>query len=528
MKEITKLELLLKEGKITRRDFLARVSAMGLMAAVSPALFTKPALASTPKKGGRLRIGCYAGQTTDNLDPALLNNIFTILLTLGHLRNCLVEFDHKSNPIPELAEGWDTPDAKKYVFTLRKGVEFHNGKTMDAEDVVFSIKHHSGEKSKSAAKVFVEQIQEIKSDGKYTVAMTLKKANIDFPVLLADHHLQIIPNGTTNFDDGLGTGGYKLVSWEPGVRSHTKRNPNYWKEGRAHFDEVETTVIADANSRTNALITGLIDVDSRSDEKTVDMLQKKRGIQIVEKTGNKHYVFPMLTDVPPFDNNDVRLALKYAVDREQLLKLVLRGHGIVGNDHPIGPNQHFFAHELPQREYDPDKAKYYLKKANITDYTFELYSASGLYPGSLDDCLLYSEHAAKAGIKIKVVRVAADGYWTDIWMKKPWAGSFWQGRPSEDAMFSSGYAADAKWNESHWKHKRFNELLEEARAKTNETKRRELYVEMQKIVRDEGGTVIPLFANFIMAANDKLKFGNIATDREMDGMRLAERWWFES
>lgn len=93
-------------------------------------------------------------------------------------------------------------------------------------------------------------------------------------------------------------------------------------------------------------------------------------------------------------------------------------------------------------------------------------------------------------------------------------------------MFSMAYAANAKNNDSHWKHARFNKLLVEARAELDQAKRREMYVEMQGLVRDEGGVIIPMFANHVEAVGKKVKFKNIAGNWETDGLRCAERWWF--
>ena len=144
MSKLKELESLFTLGKITRREFIARVSALGLMAAVSPALMSTPAHAATPKKGGRFILGCSGSSTTDSMDPATLEDIFPQTLSTS-IRNRLVEIDYKSNPTPELAESWDSsPDAAVWTFKLRKGVEFHNGKTLDAQDVIESINHHRG------------------------------------------------------------------------------------------------------------------------------------------------------------------------------------------------------------------------------------------------------------------------------------------------------------------------------------------------------------------------------------------------
>ena len=528
MSRLTKLERLLTKGKITRREFITRVSALGLTAALTPALLTTPARASIPKKGGRFRMGMGGGAMSDSLDSATINEVIVYNLN-WQIRNNLVEIDYKGNPIPELAESWEsTPDAAKWIFKLRKGVQFHNGKTLDAEDVIYSINHHRGKDSKSAAKGVVEPIKDIKADGKHEVVFTLSGGNADFPFVLSDYHLTIVPAGTSGaeWEKGIGTGGYILQDFEPGVRSLTKNNPNYFKSGRAHFDEVEILNIADTNSRTSALKTKRIDYMQRAELKTVDLLRNAPDIQIIRTTGSWHYTMPMFTDVAPFDNNDVRLALKYAVDREQLLKIVLRGYGSVGNDHPIGPNQRFFASELPQRIYDPDKAKFHLKKAGIADYTFKLRVCQTL--AFIDIATIYKENAAEAGINIEIVKEPANGYYNEVWMKKPWTMTWWSGRPSEDWMFSLTYAADADWNDTHWKHKRFNELLLKARAELDKGKRRDMYVEMQGICSNEGGTVIPLFKDIVEAANTKVKYSNLASDTECDGGKNAERWWFEA
>jgi len=463
-----------------------------------------------------------------NLDPTTITDMMPAIMC-HQLRNCLSEVDHDNNLVPELAESWgSTPDARTWTFKLKKGIEFHNGKTMDAQDVIFSINYHRGKDSKSPVKSLVDPIKEIKANGKYTVVFTLAGGNADFPYIMSDFHLKIVPDGTTDYSKGIGTGPFILVDHEPGVRMLAKRNPNYFKEGLPYFNEVETLGINDVVARTNALRTGGIDIMNRPDRKTLHLLKNISGIQIMETFGTKHYTFPMLTDRNPYDNNNVRLALKYAIDREQILKNILHGYGTLGNDHPIGRANRYHADELPQREYDPEKAKFYFKKSGLTDHTFKLHTANAAFEGAVDTAILYSEHASKAGIKIQVVREPDDGFWSDVWMKKDWAQSFWFGRPTEDWMFTQVYSDGASWNESHFKHDRFNKLLIEARSELDHTKRREMYVEMQRIVSDEGGSVIPVFPSDLLAAKTKLKFKRVAANIEFDGLKAPERMWFES
>jgi peptide/nickel transport system substrate-binding protein len=525
--EWTRLESWLRDGKMSRRDFIKKTAALGVAATALPGLLSGEARAATPKKGGKFRLGVSLGDTSKSLDPATFTDDGDAIVNWC-LRNNLVEVDYQGNAQPELAESWEySKDLKTWVFNLRKGVEFHNGKTMDSADVVDSIRYHSGSDSKSASKAVLKSVKEIKPDGKDKVVFELDGGSADFPYILADLRLLILPAGTKEFNKGMGTGGYSLVSFEPGVKTVVKRFPNYFKKDRAHFDEVEILSIPDMSARMNALRSKQVDAINACDYKTIDLLGKMAGIQTIVTTGTRHYSYPMLTNTPPFDNNDVRLALKYAIDREQILKTVFRGYGKVGNDHPIGPAQRFFASELEQRMYDPDKARFHMKKAGLEGYKFNLISSVTVGDVSVDSALLYKEQAKKAGIDIEVTKVPGDGYWKEVWIKKPWTSGRWAGRATADWMFSSAYAAGTPWNETLWNNERFEKLLVAARAELDEKKRRDMYVEMQRIVRDEGGALIFIFASDLHAASDKIRYGNLAAHHQMDGDKCCERWWFE-
>jgi peptide/nickel transport system substrate-binding protein len=498
---------LFRQGRISRREFVGRAAALGVSAAVLTGMLSRVGFAGTPKRGGNLRVGIGNGSTSDSLDPATYSDSYMIGVGFA-IHNYLTEVSNTGELVPELAEGWEaSDDAVTWTFKLRKGVEFHNGKTVDADDVVASFNHHRGPDSKSAAKGVVDPIVDIKADGKDRVVFTLREGNADFSFIAGDYHIPVLPSkdGKVDWQSGTGAGAYMVENYEPGVRTTLKRNPNYWKANRAHFENGEILSIIDVAARTNALTTGEIDAMDRVDLKTVHLLERNKSVRVEETSGTQHYTFAMRTDTPPFDNNDVRLALKYAVNRQELLEKILRGRGVLGNDHPIGRANRYYASELPQREYDIDKAKFHLKKAGLSSLKVDLSAADAAFAGAVDAAVLYREHAAKAGIDITVVREPNDGYWSNVWMQKPWVAVYWSGRPTEDWMFSIAYAAGASWNDTFWNHERFNQLLKLARAELDEQKRREMYVEMQRLVRDEGGVVVPMFANFVFAMSTKVQ-----------------------
>ena len=527
MSKIKELENLYTQGKLSRRSFLAATTALGVTAAAVPGLGIAPARAA--KKGGRLRYGSAHGSTTDSLDPATYENGYTMAVNYS-IQNHMGEVDANGAIQPELAQSWEaSPDAKKWVFKLRKGVEFHNGKSLEAEDVLASVAHHRGKDTKSPAKSLLKQVKSIKADGKDTIVVELEAGNADFPYIMSDYHIAIKPSkdGKINPTDGIGTGGYVLEKFDPGVRTTFKRNPNYFKSDRANFDEVELISIIDVAARQNALTTGEVDAADRIDLKTVHLLKRKPGINVMETVGFKHYTFPMRTDTAPYDNNDIRLALKYLLKRDEMVKKVLRGHGVAGNDHPISPSNQYHAKDLAQRGYDPDKAKFHLKKAGASNLKVQLSAADAAYPGAVDAAVLYQASAAAAGVEIEVVREPNDGYWSNVWMKKAWGACYWGGRPTEDWMFTTAYAAGGSWNDTFWKHGRFNELLVAARAELDVDKRRTMYYEMQEIVSNDGGVVVPMFANYVFAASDKVaQPSKLAGNWDVDGMKFAERWWF--
>ena len=533
MKQLDYYQTQLTAGKMSRREFIGRAVALGVTASAATMLADKAAKAAGPKKGGTFRQGLTGGATSDNLDPATFLDSYMINVGFGQLRNCLTEIDSNNQLIGELAESWEAnAEGSTWTFKLRQGVEFHNGKTMDSTDVQASINHHLGEDSKSAAKGIIAAIQNVKTDGPNTVTFELSGGSADFPYLMSDYHLGICPakaDGSIDWESGVGTGGYVLENYEPGLRTNTKRNDNYWKEGAGYFDSIETLFIPDVTARTTALQTGALDGMQNIDLKTADLLKRRPGIEVLAFNGNQHITLPMLMDVAPFDNNDLRLALKYAIDRPEWQQKIFRGYASLGNDHPIGPANQFQATEaeLPQREYDADKAKFHLKKSGHDSIDLTIHLAATAFEGAVDAGALYSESAKKAGINLTVAREPDDGYWSNVWLVKPWVGSYWGGRPTEDWMFSQVYAAGADWNETRFNNARFEELLVKGRAELNQDVRREIYVEMQRIMHDEGGAVIPLFMPYTGAVTDKVGLPEqMASNWGFDGEKAGERWWF--
>ncbi len=511
-------------ARFSRRGLLRTGAAAGVLAA------TGFPLSAQPKRGGRLRMGLNGANTADSWDGRTHSDIFMVSSGQGAVFDTLTVVGADGTLEGELAESWDgSSDARTWTITLRKGVTFHNGKAFGADDVIASLKLHVGEGVKSAARSIVDSIAEMTKLTDHQVQFVLDEGNADFPYLLADYHLLIYPAGQIDeaIAKGIGTGLYRVVSFDPGVRFVGKRVDSHYKDGKfGWFDEIEIIAINDLTARMNALLSGQVDVINDPDFKTESLLDANPNTELFEVAGNQQYTFPMLRDVAPFDDNDVRMAFKHAVNRQEMVDKILHGHGRVGNDSPIGPANQYFHADMEQTAYDLDKAKFHLKQAGMKGLTVDLSVSDAAFTGAVDAVQLYQASAKAAGITINLVQEPADGYWSNVWQKKPWCACHWSGRATEDLMFSVADTRDAPWNDTHFHDDRFEKLLIEGRTTFDSDKRRQIYHEIQQMVHDQGGLVLPMFANFAGAKSSKVtNSGTIGNVYKVDNGRVAERWW---
>ena len=519
---------LIAPARISRRGFLQSTAATGVAAAgLSTGLMTGAAYAE-PKRGGHFRMGKGHGQTSDTLDPGTWTNGFVIPLGFG-IHGYMTQISTAGSVEPNVAESWEaSADASVWRFKLRSGLTFHDGRAVTPADVIASLNHHRGEESTSAAGPLVAQITDMSAEGD-TVVVTLTGGNADFPATLADYHLPVCPADGDGIDwkSGNGCGPYKLVEFDPGVIARLERNENDWTDERGFFDSIDMVVLIDPNARTSALVSGDVHAIDKVDPKTAALLGRQPGVTIERTDGTQHYTFAMSTNKDPFTDRNVRLALKHAINRQELVDKILFGYGTVGNDHPIGRGQKYFNTELAQTPYDPDKAKFYLREAGLDSLSVSLSAADAAFPGAVDAAVLFQNSAGAAGIDLDVVREPNDSYWSDVWMQKSFSAVYWGGRFTEDQMFATAYESGVAWNDSFWSNARFDELLVAARAELDEDKRRAMYYEMQEIVNQDGGVIVPMFASYIFATSDGVAHDEMmATNWDADGERWMERWWF--
>ncbi|MCB1461720.1 MAG: ABC transporter substrate-binding protein [Nitratireductor sp.] len=499
------LEFLSKQvafGRISRRNFLGRAAALGVTAVSANALLSSAVRAAGPMKGGTIKVGIEGGSTTDTMDPALsTNNTSTMLLRLWG--EPLVELGPNNSLEGRVAESWSgSADASVWTFKIRPDITFSNGKTVTAEDVKATMERHSGEDTKSGALGIMRSIKSMKAEGNDFI-VELADPNADLPYLMTDYHLIIQPNGGKDDPNAaIGTGPYVIKSSEPGVRFVAEKNPNHWDSSQGHVDTVEMIVINDDTARVAALQSGQVDMIDRVPPRTAKLVSRAPGITVYSKSGPGHYVFIMRCDAAPFDNSDLRMALKYGINRQEMVDKILFGYGSLGNDTPINASYPLFT-PVEQREYDPDKAAFHFKKSGHEGPVL-LRTSDNSFPGAPDASALFQQSLDKAGIALEIKREPNDGYWSEVWNKQPFCTSYWSGRPVQDQMFSTAYLSTADWNDTAFKNEQFDQLLVAARGELDDAKRKQMYTDMSEILRNDGGLICPMFNDFVDGVSDKV------------------------
>jgi peptide/nickel transport system substrate-binding protein len=511
----------------TRRDILALLMAGGMQAGLAGGLagVAVSAQAQTPRMGGRLRVAGATAAVTDTLDPAKQSNQ-TDYSRGNMLYNGLTSLDASLAPQPALAESFATKDAKTWVFTLRKGVSFHDGKPLTPADVVFSLMRHKDPATASKAKALADQIDSVQASGANEVTVVLSAPNADLPVILGTFHFHIVKDGTTDFNAGIGTGPYKLKEFRPGVRSLAVRNGNYWKPGKPYLDEIEFVGIGDETARVNALLSGGMDLVAAVNPRSVARVKGTPGYAIFTTQSGQYSDLVMRKDLGPGASPDFVLAMKYLFDREQMKKSIALDHAVIANDQPIDPTNRFYFAGLPKRAFDLDKAKFHLQKSGVTGKVPVVTSPAALY--SVETALVLQQTAQRIGLELDVKRMPADGYWSNHWLNSPVGFGNINPRPSADALLTQFFKSDAAWNESRWKNPKFDQLLLASRAETSFAKRKQMYADMQTMIHEEAGIGIPLFLASIDGHSSKLKGLAPIPLGGLMGYGFAEHVWLDA
>jgi peptide/nickel transport system substrate-binding protein len=482
-------------------------------ACVAAIAFTGAAMAEP--KGTFRQAHEYGFGDQSSLDPISKGRVFQIT---EKLMSRLVRPDMEGKPSADLAVGWEAnADATEWTLMLREGVKFHDGSDFDAADVVYSLNRVLDPAMESPARSAVKMITGVEAVDSMTVKLTLDTPFADMPLQLMDYRLRMIPEGSgdTIATTGIGTGPFKLEKFDPAGTTVVVANMDYYA-GAPGVERMEIIGIPDAQARLQALLGGQIDMESGITPQQRVMFDSSDKYQMQEvPTGNwRGIVFR--TDVAPFSDVRVRKAMRMAADRDALLALVEGGNGKTACDTPVGPTDQYRADlTCPQ---DIAGAKALLADAGFPDgidIDIHVATLEATWPALVE---AYQAQAAEAGIRVNIVQVPTDGFWSEVWMKKDVVTTRWNERPADQALHEI-YLSTAKWNESYYKDEGFDAMLASARRELDFDKRKALYVGAQEHLLETAGTLIPYHVTKLV--------GTTARVHNLDPVENMSIRWFK-
>ncbi|HEY2078440.1 MAG TPA: ABC transporter substrate-binding protein [Streptosporangiaceae bacterium] len=481
-------------------------SACGTSSSPGPTSATGGA-AGTPKRGGNFRLGVTGGGSKDIMDG---QNIITKpdqARLVSAFETLLLFNENYQLTNDGLAESVTQDSPTHYTIKLRKGIEFQNGKTMTADDVIYSFQRIGTKKFglTGYAATATMDIAGMKKLDQYTVGLPLLSADSTIPQTLASYTFCMVPVGYQGYPHPqIGTGAYKLKSFTPGQQSVHERNPNYWRTGEPYFDMVTIIDFSDSTAQVNALLGGQIDAMTDLPPSQVKVVQARGMGALVSKTGGWLPIC-MAIDLPPFDDVRVRQAMRLLVDRRGMLEQVASGYGFIGND-LYAPFDSGYDHTLPQRTQDIAGAKALLKAAGKSSLSVDLHTTDGA-AGMVETATVFANQASAAGVKINVIN--DPNFYGNQYLKLAFSIDFW-GTRSYLNQVQQGSLPNSPYNETHWPPKsgtgsNFESLYNQALATTDAATRIQIEHEMQQIEYNNGGYIIPFFGGLIdgYAANVK-------------------------
>ncbi|MYA85211.1 MAG: ABC transporter substrate-binding protein [Acidimicrobiaceae bacterium] len=449
---------------------------------------------AAPRPLKTLRYGYHAAATSaDTLDPAYRTSS-TDGLFQGLVSEQIVRLDENLTPTPHLAERWEAnADGTEWTFHLRDGITFHDGKPFVAADVVYTFQRllDPDVASPGAGGLPGLEPDGITAPDDRTVVMRLTQPNVDWPEAITNSHTRIVPEGATNADlaaQSLGTGAYRIDEFIPGeISTVFERNENYWQPDFPKVDFFEVITIPEVEAQLAAIRGGQIDILSRAPAAHLDALDAEADIMVISNPVGSSSVAYCQIDVPPFDNNDLRLAIKYATNRPQHNDLVYGGRAYQMNDIPLPGLIRFGL--AGSREHNLAMAREHLSRAGYPD-GIDLTLTLASMEDWIEWTQVWQQQLAEAGINVELNVTPADTYWGDQWLSAPFAMTGWNVRTVDHGL-GLWYHSEAEWNETHWADEQFDADLAAARSTTDEAERTRLYHKMQQQIIDEGGHFVP-------------------------------------
>jgi peptide/nickel transport system substrate-binding protein len=480
-------------NELSRRGLLMGTAAGGLLIAGSGAMLAPSANAATVKlkKGGVLRVAVGEGGADDTQD-AHLGGFTGDTARAYQLYDRLVTRDSKFKLVNELADSF-TPNKAGNVWTVRvkKGVKFHNGRTLTADDVIFTIQRILDPATKAIRATQLANVDaaKLKKVDQYTVAITLKTADVTFDEQFSDYAMGIVPVGY-NPATPVGTGPFKFQSFTPGIKAVYTKNTNYWRAGEPYVDSVEISVVTDDTARVNGLINGQFDCITDLPTAQISTVKANKKLSILNSKTGAYVPVAMNTKMAPFQDPKVRQAFRLMIDREAIVKQVYGGYAQLGND-IIGRYDEAYDTSLPQRKYDPEKAKSLLKSAGVTNLAVD-FNTTGGPTGMLEIPQAFKLSAKKCGVELTIKQPT--NFWDNFTGGHALQMDYYINRTYLQGA-STVYKGGSYAMETGWSNAKYNALVAQAKKTSNKSLRNEIIQDAMKIEYEDGAYIVSSFYN---------------------------------
>jgi len=516
-------------ARVTRRDLLKGGAAAGALLGLGPVVAAcgggdeggTSAGEGEPVTGGVIKIGLVGGRAADTADPHIApfipDDALNWLMYEG-----LMQYTPDLTPENLLAEEvTSNADGSEWTVRLKPDIPWHDGRTVSADDVVYSFKRIVDPKNPldGAAGLGGLQVDGIQKVDDLTVKFTWEKANVLFGTDgLTQRLVHIVP---ADFDPNnpIGCGPWKMKTFRPGEQFELEAFEDY-HGGKPYLDGMKLIEFADPTARYNALASGEVDALTELPASQIAAAESAGIIPLNAKSGGWIPIC-MRIDAKPFSDVRVRQAFRLIPDRNQVLENAYNGIAWLAND-MYSPFDKGYPSDLPQREQDLEQAKSLLKQAGYDSLDVELIASDSVGEGSVAFAQVFAEQAKAAGVNVKVNKVEAGVLWGDDYLSWPFSMDYW-GYRNYLQQAAAGSTPDAPYNETHWQSDEWYALVQEGFATVDDDKRNELVRQAATIEYNEGGYIIPTFRNLLDAYSDKVV--GITTDDVM-GISLG-RWRFK-
>lgn len=452
--------------------------------------------ASTTAERRVLRVaheGLWGG--AESLDPA---SPVVFYDAIRILYDTLARPDENYQPVPSLAAAWQAnDDATAWLITLREGVTFHDGQPLTSADVAYTFERLLAPDAESTMSEVLRLIEQIETPDEQTVIFNLRQPHVELPVLLMHYGTSIIPadRGDTIGETGIGTGPFRLESLDALGTTRMVAHDDYW-QGTPGVAAIELISIPEEDTRLQALQADQIDLLFELSPQQARTLEGNAELVVERYPAGTWHTIHMRTDTPPFDDPQVRKAMRLAADRQAMVDLIVQGEGTVSCDTLVWPGDPYrWDGDCPQ---NIEQAQQLLADAGYPDGLAVTLYTSDSFPAMIPMAEVYQQQAAAAGIDVTIEQVPADSYWTEIWGTVPLFIDIYPVEPA-DFVLNQNYRADSIYNATYYDNPELEELLDTARATPAQDARARIYREAQQLVADDGGSLVLFHSNELRA-----------------------------